>query len=169
VSACSTTGFSSRQTTGALATRGFSYTFNTSSMRSMYASSSFATHHIFSRHGLRSCPSSSTRMVSRPTCGTSCRWTALVAIRRTLQRACPTGGGPQTIATICWLWPGSNRRCLPGRGFSISAASRPSCSKRTAIARTALDESDRFNPTSAAVCPLSNCCSTKARRKTRAD
>src|ERR1039458_9190778 len=47
VSSCNTTGFSSIQTTGSPAERGFSYNPSTSSMRAMYSSFSFATHHIF--------------------------------------------------------------------------------------------------------------------------
>src|ERR1022692_691753 len=47
VSSCNTTGFSSIQTTGSLAESGLSYNPSTSSMRAMYSSSSFATHHIF--------------------------------------------------------------------------------------------------------------------------
>ena len=44
---CSTTGFSSTQTTGSRSLSGFSYTAKMSSMRRIYSSSSSATHHIF--------------------------------------------------------------------------------------------------------------------------
>src|SRR5664280_484294 len=47
VSSCNTTGFSSIQTTGSVVDNGLSYNPSTSSMRAMYSSSSFATHHIF--------------------------------------------------------------------------------------------------------------------------
>src|ERR1035441_9477767 len=47
VSSCNTTGFSSIQTTGSLPESGLSYNPSTSSMRAMYSSSNFATHHIF--------------------------------------------------------------------------------------------------------------------------
>src|SRR5271155_3006481 len=47
VSSCSTVGFSSTQTTGSLADRGFSYVSSTSSMRAIYSSFSSPTHHIF--------------------------------------------------------------------------------------------------------------------------
>src|ERR1039458_10002695 len=46
-SACSTTGFSSTQTTGSLSDSGFSYILSTSSIRAMYSSFSAAMHHIF--------------------------------------------------------------------------------------------------------------------------
>ena len=44
---CNETGFSSRQTTGSAGSYGFSYSARTSSMRSMYCSSSSARHNIF--------------------------------------------------------------------------------------------------------------------------
>src|ERR1035437_869242 len=47
VSSCNTTGFSSIQTTGSVVDNGLSYNPSTSSMRAMYSSSNFATHHIF--------------------------------------------------------------------------------------------------------------------------
>ena len=46
-SACSDTGFSSKQTTGSEASWGFSYTASTSSILRMYCRSNCATHHIF--------------------------------------------------------------------------------------------------------------------------
>src|SRR5215469_617822 len=46
-SACSTTGFSSMQTTGSFSERGFSYSASTSSMRAMYSSSISAIHQLF--------------------------------------------------------------------------------------------------------------------------
>src|SRR5215475_931405 len=46
-SACSVTGFSSKQTTGSAGSYGFSYVSSTSSILPMYSSLSSATHHIF--------------------------------------------------------------------------------------------------------------------------
>src|SRR5580658_7159060 len=46
-SACSTTGFSSTQTTGSFSDRGFSYSASTSSMRRMYSSFNSAIHQLF--------------------------------------------------------------------------------------------------------------------------
>src|SRR6202521_5348761 len=47
---------------------------------------------FFFRHGFRSWLVNKTRMVSRPTRGTSFRFTASSAISRTVHRACPSGG-----------------------------------------------------------------------------
>ena len=86
---------------------------------------------FFSRHGLRSWCSSSIRMVSRPTLGTSFRLTASATISRTVQRARPAGGCAQIIATIlcCWSW--ARIRAGPGRCFSYSA--RPGLPSRNAL------------------------------------
>jgi hypothetical protein len=53
---------------------------------------------FFPRHGLRSCWSSRTRTVSRPTRRTSRRLTASSATSRTAHRAQPSGGSLQTMA-----------------------------------------------------------------------
>jgi len=82
---------------------------------------------FFSRHGFSSWLSSRTRMVSRPTRGTSLRFTTSSVSRRTVQRARPSGGGPHTKATIrgrCWA---SSKEDLPGRGRSYKARSKPPC------------------------------------------
>src|ERR1035437_5878631 len=55
---------------------------------------------FFSRHGFRSWLSSSTRMVSRPTRGTSLRRIASSVSSRTVQRARPSGGGEQATAMM---------------------------------------------------------------------
>jgi hypothetical protein len=68
------------------------------------------------------------RIVSRPTYDASFRFTASVAISRTLHRALPCGGGPHNMAMIRWLWPTSSASCLPGLAFSYSADSSPSSS-----------------------------------------
>jgi hypothetical protein len=68
------------------------------------------------------------RIVSRPTRGTSFRFTASPAMSRTLHRACPLGGELHTMAMMRWLWPASSARRWPGRGFSYNADSSPSSS-----------------------------------------
>jgi hypothetical protein len=57
-------------------------------------------------------------MVSRLTGGPSFRFAASSAISRTLHRALPSGGGPQTMATIRCFCPAFRTRAWPGRGFS---------------------------------------------------
>ena len=66
---------------------------------------------FFPRHGFRSWRVNKTRMVSRPTRGTSFHFTACSAISRsrTAHRACPSGGWLQTIAmTRCFSEAFSN-------------------------------------------------------------
>src|SRR5262249_43678173 len=69
----------------------------------MYSSSRSATTHIFSRHGLSSWLSKRMRMVSLPTRGTSLRFTASWATKRTVQRARPSGGVLHTMAITLFL------------------------------------------------------------------
>src|ERR1700733_5687587 len=58
---------------------------------------------FFSRHGFKSWLLNNTRIVSRPTRGTSFRLTASSAIKRSVQRACPAGGSLHSIAmTRCF-------------------------------------------------------------------
>jgi len=77
-------------------------------------------------------------MVSRPARGTNFRFTASSVIRRTVQRAWPSGGSLQTIATIPCFSGVLSRGAAPGFDFSYSARSRPPSSYRWAIVRTAL-------------------------------
>ena len=64
-------------------------------------------------------------MVSRLTVGPSFRFATSSAINRTLHRARPSGGGPQTMATVRCFCPVLNTRSWPGRGFSYRAVSSP--------------------------------------------
>jgi len=73
---------------------------------------------FFSRHGFRSWLCCKTRIVSRLALGTSLRLTASSTIRRTVQRARPSGGFQQTMATIRCFWE-SSRTGLRPRTLSI--------------------------------------------------
>ena len=73
----------------------------------LHAGLSRRTTTFFSRHGFRSWLCSKTRIVSRPALGTSLRLTASSTIRRTVQRARPSGGLLQTMATIRCFWDSS--------------------------------------------------------------
>jgi hypothetical protein len=109
------------------------------------------------------------RMVSRLTGGPSFRFAASSAISRTLHRALPSGGGPQTMATIRCFCPAFSTRAWPGRGFSCKAESSPSSSYRRAIARTVFAATPAFAATCATFCPSSSWRKMEARRNTRAD
>ncbi len=77
-------------------------------------------------------------MVSRPTWGTTLRFTASAAISRTVQRARPDGDGVHTMAMIRCSSDSLNSRAAPGRGFSYKALAKPPSWYRLPIWRTAL-------------------------------
>jgi ubiquinone/menaquinone biosynthesis C-methylase UbiE len=82
---------------------------------------------FFSRHGFRSWLSSKTRIVSRPTRGTSLRFTTSSVSRRTVQRERPSGGGPHASATMRCRCCASSKAAFPGCGRSYRARSKPPC------------------------------------------
>jgi hypothetical protein len=88
-----------------------------SSIRPVYFSSSPPRARFFSRHGFRSWLSRKTRIVSRPTRGTSLRFTTSSVRRRTVQRERPSGGGPHATAT-------ERCRCCAARPLSPAVAAR---------------------------------------------
>ncbi len=108
-------------------------------------------------------------MVSRLTGGPHFRFAASSVISRTLHRARPSGGGPQTMATIRCFCPAFSTRVWPGRGFSYKAESSPSSSYRLAIARTVFGATPAFSATCATLCPPLSWRKMEARRSTRAD
>lgn len=108
-------------------------------------------------------------MVSRPTRFTIPRFITSDVIKRTVHRPCPSGGGPQTSATIAASSTLSSIRSAPGRGSSASADVRPAELYRSATRFT----SRWYPPTAFAVAstdkPLSRCSSVRIRRHVRAD
>src|SRR5712691_9019170 len=76
---------------------------------------------FFSRHGFRSWLSSKTRIVSRPTRGTSLRFTTSSVSRRTVQRERPSGGGPHASAMMRCRWCASSKAAFP----VVAARTRP--------------------------------------------
>jgi len=108
-------------------------------------------------------------MVSRPTFLTIPRFITSAVTSRIVHRALPSGGGPQTSATIAASSTLSSFRSPPGRGSSASAASRPLALYRSAtrfVSRwyppTALDAASTDKP-------LSRCSSVRMRRHVRAE
>ncbi len=66
------------------------------------------------------------RIVSRPTCGASFRFTASVGDQaHAPPRHAPVVAGPHTMAMIRWLWPTSSARCLPGLGLFVQCRLQP--------------------------------------------
>ncbi len=108
-------------------------------------------------------------MVSLPTFRTIPRFITSVVTRRTVHRAFPSGGGPQTNATTAASSTLSSLRAPPGRGSSRSAACSPSARNRVSTRPT----SRWYPPTAAAAArtdrPESRCSSVRIRRQVLAD
>lgn len=116
-SSCRLTGFSSRQTTGSEASKGFSYVARTSSILETYSSSSSGRHHIFSPPRLQIVALEQDANRLTADAGASFRLTASWAMRRTVHRAWPSGGSLQTMIIRC-LSAGCRTGDAPGRCLS---------------------------------------------------
>ena len=108
-------------------------------------------------------------MVSRPTLSTIPRFITSEATSRIVHLALPSGGGPQTSATMAASSTLSSMGSPPGRGLSSSAACNPSLLYRSATRFT----SRWYPPTALAAAstdsPLSSCSSVRIRRQVRAE
>src|SRR3954447_7564836 len=93
-------------------------------------------HHIFSHQGLRSFSAKRRRTVSRERLSCGVRRTISPASSSRVQRARPSGGLEQAVATSsASSWPES-LRAAPGRASSLSARSRLPSTKRCLVRRT---------------------------------
>jgi hypothetical protein len=92
---------------------------------------------LFSRHGSMSWFWRRTRMVARSTRGTNFLLTACSVTKRTVQRACPSGGGWHTMAIMHSFWGSSSNSFAPGRCLLYNARSSPPSRQRCAILRIA--------------------------------
>src|SRR6266700_3348258 len=119
------------------------------------------------RHAFRSWLSSKTRIVSRPTRGTSLRFTTSSVSRRTVQRERPSGGGPHASATMRCRWCASSKAAFPGRGRSYKARSRPPWRSRRLVSHTVFGVNPTFFATCRMGCPSANCRRAKARSTVR--
>ena len=106
-------------------------------------------------------------MVSRPTRGTTFRATASSAMRRSVQRAAPAGGGPHTIAMTRCLSEAVSTSAAPGRGASNTARATPPAWYRRAMRRIAGGVRSSARATSGARAPRSKCSNASTRRTTR--
>jgi hypothetical protein len=82
-------------------------------------------------------------MVSRPTLAATPRRLASCAVSTMVQRACPAGGGPQTIATIAACWTLSS--ILSGLGAGYRSEPPPSPAPGSASQLVVL-RADRCQP-----------------------
>ena len=90
-------------------------------MRATYSPSTRGTHHIFCRQGLSAFSAKRRRTVSRERCWCSVRRTISPASSSRVQRARPSGGLEQAVATSRASSGPESLRAAPGRGSSSSA------------------------------------------------
>src|SRR5215471_7200352 len=92
-----------------------------------------ATHHMSLRHGLRWFSARRRRTVSRDRSSCSVSLTIAPANNSRVQRARPSGGFEQAVATSSASSLPVSLRAAPGRGSSLSAASRLPSTKRRLV------------------------------------
>src|SRR4051812_26071820 len=93
-------------------------------MRATYSPLTRGTHHIFRRQGLSAFSARRRRTVSRETCSCSVNRTISPASNASVQRARPSGGLEQAVATSRASSLPESLRAAPGRGPSSSARSK---------------------------------------------
>src|SRR6266852_9119844 len=106
---------------------------STSSIRATYSASTCGMHHMSLRHGLISFSASRRRTVSREMLSCSVSRTIAPASRSRVQRARPSGGLEQAVATSRASCLPESLRPAPGRGSSRSARSRLPSTKRRLV------------------------------------
>lgn len=100
---------------------------------------------------------------------TTPRLRASSVANRIVQRARPSGDGPQSIATKCGSSWGLIARSAPGRGFSHSARSKPSVAYRCLVRKAVLRPVPTAAAAASALLPSSISCKRRARLSTRTD
>src|SRR6202166_2385852 len=104
-----------------------------SSMRATYSPSTFGMHHMSLRQGLRSLSARRRRTVSCDRLLCSVSLTIAPASSSSVQRARPSGGLVQAVATSKASSLPVSLRSAPGRGSSLSARSRLPSTKRRLV------------------------------------
>src|SRR6266850_4518823 len=105
-------------------------------MRATYSPSTRGMHHMSLRHGLRSFSDNRRRTVSPDRLSCSVSLTIASAKRSSVQRARPSGGLAQAVATSRASSLPVSLRSAPGRGSSLSARSRLPSTKRRLVRYT---------------------------------
>src|SRR5450759_4408533 len=93
-------------------------------------------HHMFLRHGLRSFSAKRRRTVSREMLSSSVSLTSSFANSSRVQRARPSDGFEQAVATSKASSLPDSLRSAPGRGSSLSACSKLPITKRRLVRYT---------------------------------
>src|SRR5882724_1063202 len=105
-------------------------------MRATYSPSTRGMHHMSLRHGLRSFSDNRRRTVSPDRLSCLVSWTIASAKRSSVQRARPSGGLAQAVATSRASSLPVSLRSAPGRGSSLSARFRLPSTKRRLVRYT---------------------------------
>src|ERR1700675_3975439 len=105
-------------------------------MRATYSPSTRGMHHISLRQGLRPFSASRRRTVSPDRLSCPVSLTMASASSSSVQRARPSGGFAQAVATGKASSLPVSLRSAPGRGSSLSARSRLPCTKRRLVRYT---------------------------------
>src|SRR3981189_2692245 len=105
-------------------------------MRATYSPSTFGMHHISLRHGLRPFSASRRAPVSCDSLSCSVSLPIAPAKSSSVQRARPSGGLTQAVATNSASSLPVSLRSAPGRGSSLSARSRLPSTKRRLVRYT---------------------------------
>src|SRR6185436_6887662 len=138
-------------------------------MRATYSPSTCGIHHMSLRQGFRSFSAKRRRTVSREMPSCSVRRTSSPASSSSVQRARPTGGLEQAVATSRASSLPESLRVAPGRGSSRSAASRLPSTKRCLVRYTVEPPTPTLLAISASPMPASAASKICARLSLRAE
>src|SRR6187397_3742010 len=125
-------------------------------------------HHMALRQGLTSFSSSRRRTVSRERSTCSVSLTISPASRSSVHRARPCGGFEQAVATSSASCLPDILRSAPGRGASLSAASRLPRTKRRLVRYTVEPPTDTLAAIASSLSPASDASRICARYNLRA-
>src|SRR5712672_2519319 len=137
-------------------------------MRATYSPSTFGMHHISLRHGLRPFSANRRRTVSPDRLSWSVSLTIAPAKSSSVQRARPSGGLAQAVATNSASSLPVSLRSAPGRGSSLSARSRLPSTKRRLVRYTVEPPTATVRAISSSLWPASAASNIWARLSLRA-
>src|SRR6202795_3034787 len=137
-------------------------------MRATYSPSTFGMHHMSLRQGLRSFSARRRRTVSCDRLLCSVRLTIAPANSSSVQRAQPSGGLAQAVATSKASSLPVSLRSAPGRGSSLSARSRLPSTKRRLVRYTVEPPTATVRAISSSLQPASAASNIWARLSLRA-
>src|SRR6516165_10489858 len=137
-------------------------------MRATYPASTSGMHHMSLRQGFKSFSAKRRRTVSREILACSVRRTSSPAKSSSVQRARPAGGLEQAVATSSACSLPDSFRFAPGRGSSVSAASKLPSTKRRLVRYTVEPPTPTSRAMSSSLAPASAASRICARLSLRA-